>query len=443
VIPCHNYGHWLAEAVESALGQTRPPTEVLVVDDSSGDDTPRVAARFAPRGVRYLRVEARSVWEARRAGYDATAADVLCFLDADDRLAPDYLERGLPLFDSARVGVVYSDFEQFGETTGRSDHPPFDRARLETDNFMHAGSLVRRRAVELARGFDPPAPHNSHADWFLWRRLGEAGFTAAKQPALYFYRRHGESMIIDAAKRRVSHYEFADLRHQAVTVVSPLSGRAWAWPRYRDWLERQTWPRGQCSLLVIDSGPTPGVREWLASCDYPDTRYLAFDPGERGLADRPRAANAGAVRLAVSRIYNRAARAVGTPFAFVLEDDVIPGHDVIDRLMRAMEKRAAAVTGAYRSRFVPGYVAWRQPGQHLPGGTGVEEIGGCGFGCLLIRRAVLEGETFASLPGEHPDYDIAFFARLRAAGWKVKVDWDARAEHLQAPGRAASEDCGG
>ncbi|MDR3637361.1 MAG: glycosyltransferase [Isosphaeraceae bacterium] len=433
VIPCHNYAHWLGEAIDSALGQTRPAAEILVVDDSSTDRTPDVAKAYASRGVRYRRIQARSVWQARRAGFEATAADVLCFLDADDRLAPDYLERGLPLFETNRIGIVYSDFEQFGRTRARSDHAPFDRTSLEVENFMHTGSLVRRRALEVARAFDASQPVNSHADWYLWRRVCEAGFTAVKQPSLYFYRRHDESMILQAAKDRVSHYEFADLRHQPVTIVCPLSGRTWAWGRYSDWLERQTWPRGQSSLLIVDSGPTPGIREWTSTCGYNDVRYLAFDAGRPGLADLPRAANANEVRLAVSRIYNRVARAVETPFVFILEDDVIPPPDVIDRLMRSMTKKTAAVTAAYPSRFVSGNVAWREPGRHLEGGEGVEEIGGCGFGCLLIRRAAIETETFASLPGEHPDYDIAFFMRLRAAGWRVKIDWGVKAEHLSPP----------
>lgn len=433
VIPCHNYAHWLGEAIDSALGQSWPPVEILVVDDSSTDHTPDVAKAYASRGVRYRRIQARSVWQARKVGFESTTADVLCFLDADDRLAPDYIERGLPLFATNRIGIVYSDFEQFGRTRARSNHPPFDRASLETENFMHTGSLVRRSVLEVARAFDAVPPVNSHADWYLWRRVCEAGFTAVKQSSLYFYRRHDESMILQAAKDRVTHYEFAELRRQQVTIVSPLSGRAWAWERYRDWLDRQTWPRALCSLLFVDSGPTPGVREWMSSCGYPDVRYQTFEPGRPGLADLPRAANAGAVRLAVSRIYNRVARAVETPFAFILEDDVIPPPDVIDRLMHGITKRTAAVTGAYRSRYVPGHVAWKDPGRHLSDGEGVEEVAGCGFGCLLIRRAALAGETFAQLPGEHPDYDVAFFLRLRAAGWQVKIDWGTRAEHLAPP----------
>ena len=48
VIPCHNYGHVLADAIESALAQTTPPLEVIVIDDGSTDDSHEVASRFVP-----------------------------------------------------------------------------------------------------------------------------------------------------------------------------------------------------------------------------------------------------------------------------------------------------------------------------------------------------------------------------------------------------------
>jgi glycosyltransferase involved in cell wall biosynthesis len=433
VISSHNYAPFLAEAVESALSQTRPPSEIVVVDDASTDDTPAVAASFAVRGVRYLRIDAGSVWEARKAGFLATRSDAVCFLDADDVLPPDYLASGLPLF-ARGVGIVYSDWELFGGATGRSNFPAFDRSALECDNYLHAGSLVLRRALEISRAFDSSRPLNPWADWSLWRRVCDAGFTGVKQPALYRYRRHTGSMITSADRAALGYYERADLAHQSVTIVSPLSGRDWAWPRYREWLENQTWPRSQCRLLVTDTGPTAGVREWLAGCNYLDTRYVALDVGRPKLADLSRTEYTAEVRLAMARIYSRAFQGLSTPFAFVLEDDVLPPLDTIERLMRAMGRDVAAVTGAYLSRFHPGYVAWKETlATPMKGGDGVEDIGGSGFGCVLLRRGVVAGETFASLPGESADYDVAFFARLKAAGWKARLAWGVKAEHRAAP----------
>src|SRR5215217_2869902 len=91
VIPCHNYGHLLDEAIKSALNQTYPPAETIVVDDGSADNTAAVCARYQ---VRYLRHERpRGAAAARNTGWRATSAALVAFLDADDVWIPDKLER--------------------------------------------------------------------------------------------------------------------------------------------------------------------------------------------------------------------------------------------------------------------------------------------------------------------------------------------------------------
>ena len=122
---CHNNGRFLADAIHSVLVQPRPPTGILVVDDASRGDTPAVAAQFVPLSdrsgcVRTLRVDVRDVHRARAAGLAATLASVVCFLDADDSLPPDYLEAGVPLLDDPVLEFVDSDCERFGDQTGRN-----------------------------------------------------------------------------------------------------------------------------------------------------------------------------------------------------------------------------------------------------------------------------------------------------------------------------------
>ena len=91
IIPCRNGERIVAEAVRSALTQTEPPLEVLVVDDASTDGTGQ-AARAA--GARVLRTEARrNAGGARNIGIEAASGDVLAFLDADVAAPPDWLAR--------------------------------------------------------------------------------------------------------------------------------------------------------------------------------------------------------------------------------------------------------------------------------------------------------------------------------------------------------------
>ncbi|MBO4300125.1 MAG: glycosyltransferase [Desulfovibrio sp.] len=89
IIPCYNYARYLPIAVESALSQQSSAlnVEVIVVDDGSTDDTPRVAQQYGHR-IRYMFQENQGLSSARNTGMRAAHGDFLLFLDADDLLSP-------------------------------------------------------------------------------------------------------------------------------------------------------------------------------------------------------------------------------------------------------------------------------------------------------------------------------------------------------------------
>src|SRR5262245_38480777 len=93
VIPCYNQARFLSDAIESALDQTCPPLEVIVVDDGSTDHTASVAARY--HGLKYLRQRNAGAPSARNYGFRESHGEFLLFLDADDRLVPEALAHGL------------------------------------------------------------------------------------------------------------------------------------------------------------------------------------------------------------------------------------------------------------------------------------------------------------------------------------------------------------
>gem|GEM_PF-3348556 len=186
VIPCHNYGRYLAECLESVLAQSLAPAEIVVIDDASTDHTRAVADRFAGRGVRCLRIEARSPHEARRAGLLATSAPLVCCLDADDRIAPDYLAAAVPLFADPRVGIAYSPVTDFGDSDLVWNPVPGD---IEDSNFIHAGAVFRRAAADRSRAFDRPNEATVE-DVEVWKRILRDGWQVARNPAMYYYRKH-------------------------------------------------------------------------------------------------------------------------------------------------------------------------------------------------------------------------------------------------------------
>jgi len=435
VIPCHNYGSYLAECLDSVLAQTARPAEIVVVDDLSTDATPDVAGRYAARGVKYLRVEVGNVNPARLAGMRATTAPLLCFLDADDTLAPDYLAAAVAALDKdPGAAIAYTDMVTFGADSGRMVHPRDpSRADITRENYIHAGSVVRRVAVESVRGLERPKLPLSLEDWQLWRAIMRDGWRAVKTPSVYRYRKHSGSMSWRIVQRQATYYDLAAIAADDVTIAVPLSGRWKWWPRLRNWLEWQTWPHGQVRLLLVNTSSDADfareVRAWLMTCDYPNVQYVALDVGDAGLADADRTQQEAyrAVQRAMPRIYNRVRQEIATPWAMIVEDDVLPPDDAVERLLRGFDPATVSVSGVYRSRYQPTYVAWRADGKaYSQPGTGVEVVGGNGFGCVMLRASVLLGTVLHH--GHRGDYDPNFYRDL-PAGSVAKVDWDVRCDH--------------
>jgi len=182
IIPTYNYGKYLRESVGSALGQTCPPDEVIVVDDGSTDGTPEVMRTLlADARLRYIRNEKnQGVAHARNLGIRISRGDVIGFLDADDIWRRDKLQLQLPLFQNPRVGVVYS-LSEFFDQTGVVPHRHVRVYRgqilhaLMTHNIVCASSaMVRRECFERVGLFDPSLPPAE--DFDLWLRVAVEGY---------------------------------------------------------------------------------------------------------------------------------------------------------------------------------------------------------------------------------------------------------------------------
>jgi glycosyltransferase involved in cell wall biosynthesis len=92
VIPCHNALRWIGATVESVLGQSTPPLEIIVVDDGSTDGTAESVRRNFPQ-VRVLEQPNAGVSAARNHGVAVARGDWVAFVDADDIWLPEKLQR--------------------------------------------------------------------------------------------------------------------------------------------------------------------------------------------------------------------------------------------------------------------------------------------------------------------------------------------------------------
>lgn len=204
VIPTYNRAAFVGAAIESALDQSRVPDEILVIDDGSTDDTPQVLAQFGPP-VKVIRQVNRGRSAARNAGLANAAGDAVIFLDSDDLLMPECIERcAAALERHADVGVVYTDAylcDQNAEPLARySEAMPGARpsgmvlGELARRNFLTISSMVRRTELE---GIEFEVGMEHAEDYDFWRRLAaRCKFQYVDEPLMQ-YRFH-EGMTVSS-----------------------------------------------------------------------------------------------------------------------------------------------------------------------------------------------------------------------------------------------------
>jgi glycosyltransferase involved in cell wall biosynthesis len=205
VIPAYRAARTIAAAVGSALAQTCPPTEVVVVDDGSPDDIAGALVRYACR-VTLIRQPNSGVAAARNRGVAATRGDVVAFLDADDLWHPRKLELQLEALrdhpDLALLGtgtVTWpGTFPAFpARPERRLSVVPLDRLVVRNP-FVTSSVVVRRTALARAGEFDP-ALHGPE-DHDLWLRVAEHSAVANLDLPLTGYRDAHGSLSKHAAQ---------------------------------------------------------------------------------------------------------------------------------------------------------------------------------------------------------------------------------------------------
>lgn len=205
-IPTYNYGHFLAQAVESVLAQTFEDFELLVLDDASSDDTDAVMAQYAgdPR-VTYVRNEHNvGLFANFNSCAQRTSGRYLKFLCADDWLHEDFLADTVDLLernpDAALATTAGYRVDEggkplaveYGPYRGRELVPAHEAelalARWYNVIGMPSAVLMRRSAFETAGGFD--AEFAPAADVFLWLSVLQTGALAYLSQPRCFTRIH-------------------------------------------------------------------------------------------------------------------------------------------------------------------------------------------------------------------------------------------------------------
>lgn len=214
VISAYNYRQFIAEAIDSVLAQTRPPLEILVMDDGSIDGTAEfVGERYAGQPlVRLISRENRGQLACFIDGTREARGAILAFLDADDRWQPNYLERVTAIYGvRPDVTFVYTNMRFFGGRRGAFlPEGPSRYMGLSVLLAAYAAkwqgaptsalSLRRPLAVELLQDIPPrylPKWKTRADDWLVFGAdiLGGRKYYLAE--VLVEYRAHGNNAWLD------------------------------------------------------------------------------------------------------------------------------------------------------------------------------------------------------------------------------------------------------
>ena len=202
VIPCYRQAHLIRGAIESALLQSVPPAEIILVDDGSDDDLQSVASSYPQ--VTFLQQGNRGLAAARNTGLRAASSDKVIFLDADDLLLPDAVASGLACFSAfPDAGFVYGGFRE-AKDDELSERPssPLTRSDLIRCNWiaMIASVMFDRDKLVGIGGFNENL--GMCEDWDAYLRLSRRYSFGCHCNIVATYVRHAGNMSNAVPKLR-------------------------------------------------------------------------------------------------------------------------------------------------------------------------------------------------------------------------------------------------
>ncbi len=203
IIPCHNHGEFIREAIGSVLASAFEDYEIIIVNDGSTD--PFTSAVFRElehdfqdhRKVHILHQARSGLPEARNNGIRRSRGEYILPLDADNRVKPQFLSKASEILNNdPGVGVVYAFAELFGQREGIWEFSEFDPKRMLLYNLVEACS-VYRRAVWEQHPYDSEM-RIGYEDWDFWIAAMESGwaFHLIKEPLFVYQVREGSMVSV-------------------------------------------------------------------------------------------------------------------------------------------------------------------------------------------------------------------------------------------------------
>lgn len=221
IVPVYNGERYIGECIESIIGQTHKDIELIIVDDGSTDSTPAIIKRYAAadRRIRLIRGNNKGPSAARNTGLDNASGAYITFVDADDLIAPQFIEMLLSMIEKTGAQIASCDFTERYKKLFIGDTISVDYSTIKADEYVAkvlykqlSNNSVWSKLFVASLFKDVRFIEMRYEDLEIFPRLCmKADMVAVTDRVLYYYRPNDDSFIHTFSPRRLDALKAMDM----------------------------------------------------------------------------------------------------------------------------------------------------------------------------------------------------------------------------------------
>lgn len=189
VIPNYNCFQYIKEAIESVKAQTYKNWEIIIMDDGSTDVPFEELKKLEEENIKVFSQKNQGPAAARNAAIALSCGKYILPLDADDKIAPTYMEKAVPILENdPDIGIVYCKAEKFGLVNGYWDLPEYSEELMAIDNIIFCTAFFRKEDWKRVGGF-PSYARLGVEDYAFWLKILSLGRKVVQIKEILFYYR--------------------------------------------------------------------------------------------------------------------------------------------------------------------------------------------------------------------------------------------------------------
>lgn len=278
IVTNFNYGRYLFECVDSIRNQTFKDFELIIVDDASTDGSQGLVGHLADKAVTFKKNQGTRV--ASNTGVQVASGTYCVFVNADDRLDPEFLSLSLATLESDQtLSLTYTDFWHFGQSGDKKiDNgvvfPEWDIEKLKKFNFILCSALFKRDVFDRVGGLQVDY---GMEDYDLWLRMALQGHVGKRTPGyLYHYRAHNANRthginVEQAMENIKSRNGVSDITFS----ICYATRRSWCIKTViGDWLEKAHNRKAVEFIIGVDADDLASVESGKEACRHVGNTHL-------------------------------------------------------------------------------------------------------------------------------------------------------------------------